>query len=277
MGRPTTLRVLLGAVGALIGVGLTAAAVISGTFGPAAALLVVIAGVLGIWQMAQGKFISALPRRGAGILTLGGAAAVAVIDGNWLSSLWVVVPGLLFALAWMSLSKQLAPAADLGGDVDAALKLAGVVMSDESLAGWRVGGSPSGVVVIVREAAVGSGPISQWSSIKKLVDEAKMPMGMMESQGITPLALAVVAQSGFGPESVEGVTVVSADRVAGLVKRAEPSIADPLALAREAGIELSRDQQRALARTSAPRSSGSPKKGGPKVVHQGRVTKSNKK
>jgi len=277
MGSPKAMRALLSAIGVLVAGGLVATSVATSTTGPLGALVVAVVGVLGIMKLAKGQYISSAWRRGAGVGALVLAGTLAAVDGNWAESLWTIVPGLIFALAWMSLAKQLAPAKELPSAVGGALSIAGVTMSDESVAGWQVGGSPSGVVVVVREAKAESGPIAQWSGIKKLAVDAKAPVQMMKSQGIEPLVLGVVAESGYGPEVVDGVTVVSADRVAGLVKRAEPSIADPVALAKEAGITLSRQAQRALAKqpVARPNANGGAKKGA-KVVHQGRVTKSTK-
>jgi hypothetical protein len=271
---PTHLRrkvIIAAVVALLISVGIC---VLTSSIVAAVIVATLLVGFWGSIRTATGSSFSPVQ------LSLWATAGLLVVAGTtWVDSSWV--SGLLAALAvagvavlWQLTASRVGPGEALSPDTLRALSLVGVTVSaDNRAAGWSTGLTQRGVVVMVREIAPGTGPVEKWKSVKSLNSSVlnSSVLGSVReglvAQGISPVMLAVARGTAGVLLQGPNLTVASLDKLSTAIKSAKPGLTDPVAMAREAGFQVSRAAARQVERRSTATT-----KSGSKIVHKGRVT-----
>lgn len=252
-----TLLVALGAVGAALSIiGLPLVALVAGLQGAA----VFAAGTKRGWEPTA--------RIGAGLGTIGAVGVLVAVGAYW----WLAPVALLGILGWFAgrtVRRYLRPAATMPGEVLRRLESL-VTLSDEAVAGMRVGARKDGAVLAFGYVAVGNGEVSSDRGVQRFIDDAATAREILGRSGAGHSEIVCIVDRAGVFEKVSGYRVVGPDRIGEAVRGAQaPDREVIVEAAKAAGIELTREQRRGLeggVKRTNPQS-------GKKIRHQGRVTK----
>ncbi len=226
-----------------------------------------VIGGVGLWGMGAPELLKRLTRPYriiAAIVAVISVIASGLIDGVGYAAIPLVLSVGVGAL-WRQAFAAFTPAAALSPAVLKVLDKAGFVVTSDGALGWTAAARASGAVILIREIPTQSGPPETWKKMAQLRAAASSAHQAMSSQGIEPLIVAVTPATALTYTTTH-LTVTSLDRLGALLAASSSSVKDPRALAREAGITLSRDAARRAGRVSPrPSRAGAP-------VHRGRVT-----
>lgn len=144
-----------------------------------------------------------------------------------------------------------------------------VRLSGESLAGVRMGARTSdGTVIGVAVAGEVRGELAKNQSVTKAIQDANNAREILRKNNGIEAAMLCVAEGNFPTQTINGVVVCNLQSLPAAVASIPGSgIEDIAALAAASGINLNRDQLRAIEKHQGR------KTGGKKIVHRGRVTK----
>jgi hypothetical protein len=266
--RPGILKLMVAGLALVLTAG-TVGSALTGTIGYVATALSLVLGVVGVY--------GALGRRSWGRIGIWGApivsvavAALSIWKDGWV---WGIAPVLLAGLGWFvarTMYGYFRPAGEMPAEVLARVEKL-IVLSEESVAGVRVGARNDGAAIGIGYIAVGAvANLAETKAVRKFLAEASQARDVLRrSGGVEAAMIGVCAGNGI-KTTVEGCTLVSIENLAWAVAEVKgPSVAEIEAVAAASGITLSREQLRMVER----RQNGGKKNSGRKVVHQGRVTK----
>lgn len=263
-GRAHTLA-LLGAT--LLGGSIIAGVVLS-ILGLAFTAFVIGVQTLAVFSAATKRSWEPLARISAGVGTLiSGGALLGLGSYWWLAP--VAVVGIIGWFAGRSVRRYMRPAVEMPADV--LRRIASIVtLSDESVAGMRVGGRGDGAVVAFGYVSLSGATVAEDRGIQRFVADADAAREILGRSGAGHAEIVCVVDRAGVSESVSGYRIVGPDRVVDAVNAAKgPSKEALVEAAKAAGVELSRGQRRTIESGRTGQRGG----GGKKIKHQGRVTK----